>query len=95
MITSAPLPCDYALPAPPSGSSLDPTRVNVGVLVGGAGSKTLPRASDSSACEEAEAWFYDDPAAPKLIRMCPAACDSISGGGAIEITLGCETVSLN
>lgn len=95
VITSAPLPCDYALPTPPSGASLDPTRVNVGVLLGGAASKTLPRAADSDACESAEAWFYDDPSAPKLIRMCPAACSSISGGGAIEITLGCETVSLN
>lgn len=94
VITSAPLPCDYALPAPPSGASLDPTRVNVGVLLG-AGSKTLPRASDSEACASAEAWFYDDPTDPTLIRMCPAACSSISAGGAIEITLGCETVSLN
>lgn len=95
VITSAPLPCDYALPAPPSGSSLDPTRVNVGVLLDGAGSKTLPRASDALACESAEAWFYDEPKRPTLIRMCPAACASISAGGAIEITLGCETVSLN
>ena len=95
VITSAPLPCDYALPAPPSGASLDPARVNVGVLLDGAASKTLPQAMDSAACESAEAWFYDDPSAPTLIRMCPAACSSISGGGAIEITLGCETISLN
>jgi len=95
VITSAPLPCDYALPAPPSGASLDPGRVNVGVQLDGTGSKTLPRASDSNACESAEAWFYDDPKAPTLIRMCPAACTSISAGGAIEITLGCETISLN
>lgn len=95
VITTAPLPCDYPLPAPPSGSSLDPSRVNVGVLLEGIGSKTLPHASSSDACDSAEAWFYDDPAQPTLIRMCPAACSSISAGGAIEITLGCETVSLD
>jgi hypothetical protein len=95
VIESAPLPCEYTLPAPPSGASLDPTRVNVGVLQDGTSSKTLPRASNAEACASAEAWFYDDPASPKLIHMCPAACTSISAGGSIEITLGCETVSLN
>jgi hypothetical protein len=95
VITSAPLPCEYALPAPPSGASLDPTRVNVGVLQGTASSKTLPRASNMQACASAEAWFYDDPSAPTMIRMCPAACSSITVGGSIEITLGCETISLN
>jgi hypothetical protein len=95
VIESAPLPCDYAVPTPPAGASLDPTRVNVDILLGGSGSKTLPRAKSAEACSSAEAWFYDDPKQPKLIQMCPAACTSISKGGSIEITLGCETVSLN
>ena len=95
VITSAPLPCEYALPAPPSGASLDPTLVNVGVLQGAASPKTLPRASSMQACANAEAWFYDDPKSPTMIRMCPAACSSITSGGSIEITLGCETISLN
>jgi hypothetical protein len=95
VIESAPLPCEYSLPAAPAGSALDPGRVNVDVLFGGSSAKTLPRASGSDACASAEAWFYDDPRKPTVIRMCPAACSSISGGGSIEITLGCETVSLN
>jgi hypothetical protein len=95
VIASAPLPCDYPLPKAPAGSSLDPNRVNVGVLLGTAASKTLPRAAGEQACASAEAWFYDDPSAPTMIRMCPAACSGISTGGAIEITLGCETISLN
>jgi hypothetical protein len=69
--------------------------VNVGVLSGSAAAKTLPHAASKEACASAEAWFYDNPSAPALIRMCPAACSSISAGGSIEITLGCETVSLN
>ena len=95
VIESAPLPCDYELPAPPAGASLDPLRVNVGILSDGTGTKTLPRAKNAEACASAEAWFYDDPSSPKLIHMCPAACSSISTGGSIEITLGCETISLN
>jgi hypothetical protein len=95
VIASAPLPCEYALPAPPAGASIDPTRVNVGVLQAGTSSKTLPRAASSDACASAEAWFYDNPATPTMIRMCPAACSSISAGGSIEITLGCETIALN
>jgi hypothetical protein len=65
------------------------------VLLGTAPSKTLPRAAGERSCADAEAWFYDDPSAPTMIRMCPAACSGISAGGAIEITLGCETISLN
>jgi hypothetical protein len=95
VIESAPLPCEYSLPAAPAGASLDLDRVNVDVLLGGASMKTLPRAPSSDACADAEAWFYDDPSSPTLIKMCPAACSSVSGGGSIEISLGCETISLN
>jgi hypothetical protein len=94
VIESAPLPCDYAIPAPPPGESLDPNRVNLDFSAPSAPKKTFPRAPAQSACADQVAWFYDDPAAPTQIRMCPAGCQAISGGGTIEIKLGCETVPL-
>lgn len=95
VIESAPLPCEYGIPTPPSGASLDPNKVNVEVVAPANAAKTLPRATSMQACGSEQAWFYDDPSAPKQIRMCPAACEAVSGGGSLQIKLGCETVSLN
>lgn len=95
VIDSAPLPCDYELPAAPPGSALDPGRVNVEVASGAADGKTLPRATDEAACGSELAWYYDDPEAPGRILMCPGACDALSDGGRVQIKLGCETVSLD
>jgi hypothetical protein len=92
VIASAPLPCDYAIPAPPAGEKLDRDEVNLEYSAPTASSATFPRASDAVACADHVAWYYDDPGAPKQIKMCPAACDAISGGGSIRIRLGCATV---
>ncbi len=94
VIESAPLPCDYAIPAPPAGESLDPNKVNLDFSGPASAKKTFPRAPTPAACADQVAWFYDDPVAPKQIKMCPAGCQAISGGGTIEIKLGCETVPL-
>ena len=95
VIESAPLPCEYVIPTPPKGATLDPNKVNVEVVAPMKPAKTLPRAKDMQACGSEQAWFYDNATAPKQIRMCPAACDAVSGGGSLQIKLGCETVSLN
>jgi hypothetical protein len=95
VIESAPLPCEYEIPAPPAGSALDPNRVNIEVVTPSAQPRTLPRALDKAACGSEIAWYYDDPKTPARINMCPSACDAISGGGSVQIKLGCETVSLN
>jgi hypothetical protein len=93
VIASAPLPCDYAIPPPPDNETLDPDKVNLEYLAPGAAqSQVFPRAAGESACAQSLAWFYDDPAAPTQIRMCPAACSAIGGGGTVQIKLGCETV---
>jgi hypothetical protein len=94
VIESAPLPCDYAIPAPPAGEALDPNKVNLDFSGPAAAKRTFPRAPTQAACADQVAWYYDDPAAPKQIKMCPAGCQAISGGGTVEIKLGCETVPL-
>ena len=95
VIEAAPLPCDYDLPAPPAGSTLDPNRVNIEVLTPSAEPRTLPRAAGRDECGAEPAWYYDDPEVPSRISMCPSACDAISGGGSVQIQLGCETISLD
>jgi hypothetical protein len=95
VIEAAPLPCEYDIPKPPSGSTLDPNRVNIEVVTPSSQPRTLPRATGQGDCGSEIAWYYDDPKTPSRISMCPSACDAISGGGSVQIKLGCETVSLN
>jgi hypothetical protein len=94
VIESAPLPCDYAIPAPPAGETFDANKVNLEFSAPATEKKTFPRAPAQTACGDQAAWYYDDPGAPKQIKMCPAGCQAISGGGTIQIKLGCETVPL-
>jgi hypothetical protein len=94
VIASAPLPCDYAIPPPPAGESLDPDKVNLEYEAPGAQAQVFPRAPSEGQCAQNLAWFYDDPDAPAQIRMCPAACTALGVGGTVQIKLGCETVPL-
>jgi hypothetical protein len=95
VIASAPLPCDYAIPPPPTGETLDPAKVNMDFIPQGATeAMTLPRAGGEAECGDNVAWFYDDPQAPTELRLCPAACESAMGGGTVNIAFGCETIEL-
>lgn len=95
VISSVPLPCSYGIPAPPDGETLDPSKVNMNFTMSGAPAPTVvPRAPSEADCASNVAWFYDDPAAPTELRLCPAACDLAHGGGTVDIAFGCETVEI-
>lgn len=94
VIESAPLPCDYTLPDPPAGEALDPNKVNLAFSAPGAAQRTFPHAARQDACADQQAWYYDDPNTPRQIKLCPAGCKAIAGGGTVQIKLGCETVPL-
>lgn len=93
VISSVPLPCDYAIPPPPDGETLDPAKVNMEFTAQGTTTPMLlPRAPSEAECMTNAAWFYDDPAAPTQLRLCPAACELAQSGGTVDIAFGCETV---
>jgi hypothetical protein len=94
VIASAPLPCTYMIPPPPSGDTLDPSKVNVRWQATGAGSEMIfGKTSDQAACMGQLGWYYDaDP--PAQILLCPATCDAIAAGGTLSIGFGCATVEL-
>jgi hypothetical protein len=52
----------------------------------------IPRADAEAQCMTNAAWFYDDPAAPTELRLCPAACELVQAGGTVDIAFGCETI---
>jgi hypothetical protein len=87
------LPCEWQLPAAPSGATLDPERVNVRLSLGG-GEGALSRVADAARCAEGGGWYYDDPAAPARILACPASCEALRAEpeARVELLLGCKTV---
>jgi hypothetical protein len=95
VIQSAPLPCSYQIPPPPSGETLDASKVNVRYMAPTVTSDTLlPRAANGGACGDQLGWYYDDASAPKQINLCPHSCQTGAAGGTLSISFGCTTIDL-
>jgi len=84
--------CDFEIPPPPDGQALDPNKVNVR-LTTPASETTFPSVTEVSECGDEIAWYYDDPNAPTVIHLCPAACDLIRSEpvAELEVLIGCVT----
>jgi uncharacterized protein YegL len=89
-IKAAQLSCDYTLPPPPTGKTIDVNAVNVNYTTGGA-TTTLGYSAD---CSNAGGWHYDSTTAPTKIIMCPTVCKTLqndTSGGKVDIVFGCST----
>ena len=86
------LPCDYAIPTPEAGA-IDPTKVNVQFTPPGQMATLFPNVANAAACDATQpTWYYDDPAAPTRVVMCPSACTTLHQDGAkIDVLFGCKT----
>ena len=86
------LPCDYAIPTPEAGT-VDPGKVNVQFTPPGQTATLFPKVDNAAACDATQpTWYYDDPAAPTRVVMCPAACNALHQDSAkIDILFGCTT----
>ncbi|MEJ7735185.1 MAG: hypothetical protein WKG00_39115 [Polyangiaceae bacterium] len=93
-IQGAALPCAYVIPEAPEGQDLDYGQVNVEYTPGGGGQPTIVSKVDGeSSCGPAGGWYYDDPADPAQILLCPATCELVASDteGKVEVVLGCAT----
>jgi hypothetical protein len=79
-------PCSYAIPAPPAGQEINPTQVQLTYEVGGT-KQTLPQAANAAAC--GAGFYYDDPAKPTTVTLCPDTCKALSGGKVV-VEFGCS-----
>jgi hypothetical protein len=89
------LDCAWPIPDPPDGETFDRDKVNVRFEATEAFEQGVGRVPTESDCALYQGgWFYDDPAAPTQIRVCPDTCDIIkkTNDAQIDILLGCETV---
>ena len=94
VIASAPLPCTYTIPPPPSGDSLDASKVNVRWKASGTNDEMVfGKVGDQAACMSQLGWFYDA-SPPTQIMLCPSTCDAIAAGGTLNLEFGCATVEL-
>ncbi|MBW2462626.1 MAG: hypothetical protein JRH11_13335 [Deltaproteobacteria bacterium] len=88
--------CNVAIPAPPDGMTLDPNRVNV-IVRAESGSTFLPRRMHAGACDEMGGWYYDDPAMPTEVILCPTSCEMAREAlgppdTGIDVQLGCASI---
>ncbi len=93
-VKGASLACQYAIPTPPDGLAFDRDKVNV---IYDAGDGPLPVGAVESVadCQQFGAgWYYDDPADPTEIRMCPLSCETFQdlANATIDIEFGCATI---
>jgi hypothetical protein len=97
VIASAKLSCELAIPPPKTGT-LDPAKVNVAIQSNG-NQVYLPGVADAAACGTGAGWYYDNPANPTKVTLCPSSCEtaqaSVGPGkpGHIQVLFGCTTVA--
>jgi hypothetical protein len=100
-IRTSRLGCEFQIPTPPPGQTLDYRYVNV-VLNDAQGAPTeIPRVlGGSDRCAEVGGGWYYDPdltdtstVAPTRIIACPSTCGMLTStvGGSVQIKLGCRT----
>jgi hypothetical protein len=95
VVAGAKVPCEYALPAPPPGETLDPDQVNVQYLPGGAPPpKDILRVKSAADCGQKGGWYYDDNTSPQRIHLCPTTCRTVGGDpdAKIDVLFGCASV---
>jgi len=94
VVSGAQVACELAIPAPPSGQTLDPAKVNVRYQMGGvAPGQILPQVPTAADCGVAGGWYYDDNAAPTRILLCPSTCTTVQSDPAanVKVEFGCST----
>lgn len=81
--------CEYQIPAPPSGETLDRGKVNVVHRSEKGGGPTTILYDPT--CNSA-GWRYDDANAPARVVLCPQTCASVEAGkGEVDVLFGCAT----
>lgn len=86
------LPCEYNLPADVDEGKVAYDEVNVLFTPGGSTTpETLPQSADN--CADGGSWYYDNPAMPTQILLCPSACSRVKQDfdAGLDILLGCKT----
>jgi hypothetical protein len=89
--------CTVPIPPPPSGMIFERDRINV-EIDDGTGGERIGRVASAEDCDDRGGWYYDDPASPAAVVLCPVACERVQPREgrvtSIEVQFGCETLLL-
>lgn len=80
--------CDFDIPAPPDGRTLDFNKVYVEKISGAGVTESLPYVAD---CAGGKGWHFDDAAAPKKVILCADTCQAVKSdnGGKVNVSFRC------
>ena len=85
--------CEFQMPVSETGEELDPTKINVLYTSSGGTEQTIGQVPNAESCGANGGWYYDNPAAPTTITLCPSTCDVVQtdSEGSIRVVVGCST----
>ena len=96
---SKPLACEWTIPPPEPGKTLDPNKVNVEFVDQAKGTpETIYHVDDASKCDaNLGGWYYNDNKTPTTIKLCPASCSKVTAAGQgskMNVVFGCATLNI-
>jgi hypothetical protein len=90
--------CKYQIPEPEGGGQVNYDKINVSVVdpADPSSAVTVPNVGDEAGCDPTlGGWYYDDPADPQMIQLCPVTCQDVQLNDLqVDILVGCDTVVL-
>lgn len=91
---AATVPCELEIPAADNGGTLDYGQVNVVYSTSGCNFQPAFYVGSASKCDATGGWYYDDPNAPKSVKLCQATCDAVSGNSSAQLrfSVGCQSL---
>jgi hypothetical protein len=93
-IRTSKLSCSFALPELDADEKeLDLKLINVVYAKGNGSEEVIGQVDSAQACSGG-GWYYDDPAMPTRIELCPGSCDEVQADAEAEVrvVVGCQTV---
>jgi hypothetical protein len=99
-IRGSALACEYKIPAPKQGETLDYGKVNVEYTPPNGQPEPIPYVETASKCDpQTGGWYYDavpsSTVSPTKIVMCDQTCSQFkTASGAVDIRLGCKTITM-
>jgi hypothetical protein len=96
-IRQASISCEYAIPS--VSGAIDYGKVNVQYTPAGGSPTIVGQVKSAATCDATRGgWYYDNPAHPTKIEVCPASCramnnGSLGVGGEVDVVFGCDTVT--
>jgi hypothetical protein len=92
--STAEIECEWDIPAPPAGETLDFGSVNIRYTDKAGTAASLGKVPSAAECPNfRNGWHYDDAQNPKAIVACPQSCTALRTAGVakVEVLLGCKS----